>query len=501
MTYNEIIKKAGKRIVKHVYYEKDNKTIYVDDNNVDTVKFIDETPLIGTSISGCELTLKEKIDGKIYVDVVATYQGQSATKTYGFYILKEEPKYNADKKNYTHKMYDNMINSMVDYSKVNIDFPCSVYQFFIKVVEEIGYTTNIVSLPNGHIIMENDIYEGINYTYRDVLDDLAIANGVLLYVDDNELKIAEMNDDTAYINDDILRNANISFGQHYGPINSIVLSRAAESDNIYLQDEESIKKNGLCEFKIIDNQLMNGNDRDQFLPELLKRLKGIEYDIYDTELIGYGDLKPLQKVVFETGNNTYNSYIFNNEITLTTGYKQAIYNELPEESVTEYKASDKTDRKINQAYALVDKQNLKITQFVSETSSYQESNDEKLLELAERTNSVEQTINSTQETIEVIQKDIIDGRETLRNSLVTIDINGIEVSTNLSAISTLITNEKFVIKSGDKYLAYFGYDEETNSTKAEMDNLTVTNYLTAGYHRTEKMTINGENRTGFFYVG
>ena len=34
-----------------------------------------------------------------------------------------------------------------------------------------------------------------------------------------------------------------------------------------------------------------------------------------------------------------------------------------------------------------------------------------------------------------------------------------------------------------------------------MDNLTVDNYFTAGYHRTEKFEVDGEKRTGFFYVG
>ena len=87
--------------------------------------------------------------------------------------------------------------------------------------------------------------------------------------------------------------------------------------------------------------------------------------------------------------------------------------------------------------------------------------------------------------------------------MVTIDINGISVSTNTSTISTLMTNDTFVIQSGDTTLAYFGYDTNTQSTKAEMDNLTVTNYLVTGYHRIQKWEEpdNNEARTGFFWVG
>ena len=65
-----------------------------------------------------------------------------------------------------------------------------------------------------------------------------------------------------------------------------------------------------------------------------------------------------------------------------------------------------------------------------------------------------------------------------------------------------MTNNKFAIKDNSgTYLAYFGYDETEGRSKAEMDNLTVTNYFVAGYHRTEKFDIDVEQRTGWFYVG
>ena len=102
MTYNEIIKKAGKRIRKHVYYIQDGITTRVSDESVERVKFDLQTPLIGTSMQTCEIELKEKIDGEIYVEVEARYGSSTATKTYGAYYLKEEPTYDANKKRYIH---------------------------------------------------------------------------------------------------------------------------------------------------------------------------------------------------------------------------------------------------------------------------------------------------------------------------------------------------------------------------------------------------------------
>lgn len=89
----------------------------------------------------------------------------------------------------------------------------------------------------------------------------------------------------------------------------------------------------------------------------------------------------------------------------------------------------------------------------------------------------------------------------LKNELITIDVNGIHVATDLSAIETIMTNDTFAIKSGDTVLAYFGYDSELQTTVAKMNNLTVEDYFVSGYHRAEKFDIDSEHRTGVFYVG
>ncbi len=102
---------------------------------------------------------------------------------------------------------------------------------------------------------------------------------------------------------------------------------------------------------------------------------------------------------------------------------------------------------------------------------------------------------ATQQRFEVVQAIIDGGVETLKNKLVIIDIDGIKVATNESALSVLITNEKFVINRYDMPLAEF------SNEGAILDNLVVRNYLTEGYHRVEKTNESGEKRTRFFYMG
>ena len=219
MTYNEIIQTMGRRIVKHVYYINNGSSHYISDDSIDSIKFTTKTGLIGTLMNGCEIILKEPINGDIYISIEAKYGEYTASELYGPYFLKEEPKYDADKKLYTHNCYDGIIKSMIPYEALNINYPCSVYSFFSELITELGYSTNVLSLPNGTRQMSSDLYYGINYTYRDVLDDIAQANGVLFYIDGNVIKIANLNDNGITIDDDILKNQNISFGEHFGPIN------------------------------------------------------------------------------------------------------------------------------------------------------------------------------------------------------------------------------------------------------------------------------------------
>lgn len=151
-----------------------------------------------------------------------------------------------------------------------------------------------------------------------------------------------------------------------GPINSIVLSRSAGSDNIYKKKQDSIEANGLCEIKISDNQIMNNNDRSQFLQEIADNLFGIEYYLNDYVSTGimYYDLLDMYNV--EIFGKTYNCLMLNDEQVITQGLEENIHTERPETSETDYKKADTTDKKINKTNLIVDKQGQKIEGIVSQ---------------------------------------------------------------------------------------------------------------------------------------
>ena len=218
------------------------------------------------------------------------------------------------------------------------------------------------------------------------------------------------------------------FGQKYGVINSIVLSRSAESDNVYLRDEESVSENGLTEVKIVDNQIMNFNNRSDYLQGILNALNGLYYYINDFSSTGimYYEVGDLYNV--QVGNNTYQCLMLNDEIDITTGIEEIIHTDLPEESETDYTKADKTDRKINQTYLIVDKQNQQIESVINTVNTQNN-----------KISQITQTVDELNSKIQNIA-DITIAGETMQASLQLDNINESEpISINIHPIGTNIS--------------------------------------------------------------
>ena len=287
---------------------------------------------------------------------------------FGKYIVYSIEK-QEDTNSYLINCYDKMLYSMKDYERLEILYPITIRDYIKKICDKIGLSFKNIneSFVNYNKTITSDLYVGLGYTYRDILDELAQVTASVICINNNdELEIRYINETNDTINEEYLKDVNVNFGEKYGPVNSIVLSRAGESDNIYLQDEENIEQNGLTEIKIIDNQIMNFNNRDEFLPEILNKLKNIEYYINDFTSTGiiYYDL--LDSYNVKIGENTYKCLMLNDEINITQGLEELIHTEIPETSETDYTKADKTDRRINQTYIIVDKQNQKIESVVSQ---------------------------------------------------------------------------------------------------------------------------------------
>jgi len=275
---------------------------------------------------------------------------------YGNFVVTKSEK-QEDTNTYKITCYDKMVYSMKEYESLDIQYPIKVKNYLSAIASTLNLTLKNTTFYNQDLYIQKDLYEGLGYTYRDILDEIAQATGSIIIINEDdklEVKYPTITGDT--INEEYLKDINVTFGEKYGPINSVVLSRAGGSDSIYAQDSESVQQNGLCEVKIQDNQIMNDNNRSDFLPGLLSALDGLEYYINDFSSTGICYYDIYDKYNIQIGQNTYNCLMLNDEINVTSGLEELIHADMPEQSETDYTKADKTDRQLNKTYIIVDKQ-------------------------------------------------------------------------------------------------------------------------------------------------
>lgn len=406
---------------------------------------------------------------------------------FGKYLVAEEPEYNADTNSYTHKCFDKMIYAMKPYENINVTYPTTIKNYLNTLANKIGIRLEPTSFENENQTIESELYEGLEYTYRDVLDEIAQATGSIICINNkNKLEVKYLNETNETINEDSLKDIDVNFqNEKYGKINSVVLSRSAGSDNVYLRDEESVLADGLCEVKITDNQILNSNNRSDYLQGILNAVNGIEYYVNDFKSTGICYLELGDKYNIQIGQKTFNCVLLNDEIDITQGLEEQIHTDMPEQSETDYTKADKTDRKINQTNLIVDKQN----QIITATVSRLDENEENISNLQVDVDGIHTEVRKKVGEDEIISK-INQSAEA-----VTINANKIELSANdvlnlLSGNTINLTSKNIQISSNN-----FSVDTSGNMTCANA-NITGGNFnVSATSTNTDTLRITNKNDT------
>ena len=503
--FKNTIKEFGKEIDNIITFG--DTALGVDDLNAVTPSF--KSSILKSAMkqlgidSNVEIPVGTILNYKFGLKVNGEYEYIDFGKYVVYSVEKQE-----DTASYKITCYDKMLYTMKEYVALeNGTFPMTIRDYITNLCLDCGllFIDTTKTFANYDKVIESDLYADLGYTYRDILDELSQVTASIICLNKNDsVQVRYLNDTNDTIDEEFLKEVNVTFGEKQGKINSIVLSRSGESDNVYLRNEESVELDGLNEVKIVDNQIMNFNDRADYLPAILEQLNGLEYYINDFSSTGIIYFDIYDKYNVQIGDNIYPCIMFNDEILVTQGLEENVYTELPKQTETDYTKASQDDRLLRKTYIIVDKQNQTIEATISSISGLNDelSNLDKTIEEIEKNQKeVSGQVSQMQQTLNGFDFRIVnienDGVTKIKNTLVTIDIDGIKVATNESAISTLITNNSFVIKNYDEMLAQF------NNDGAVLDNLKVRKYFIAGSHRREKFQDEetGEWRTGEFHVG
>ena len=293
----------------------------------------------------------------------------------GYYKIKDNYILNKDTNSYQITAYDKIIESMIEYglTESDITYPCTVRQLFVAIFTKLGWTTSGIpnSFVNSTSSIEEDVYSNVGFTYRDVLDELCTISCMFLIDINGTPTLKQKTTTSEIINEDFMKDTSVKV-ENQVFFNSLVFSRASESDNIYRKDDTSIANNGLHEFKVSDLQILSMNWRDNFIDEMWNYIKTFNYYAFDIDTIGITYLEPIDTFTISTFGSTYSTILLNSDLIIANGVNEKIYANEPLESETEYKYADETDRKINQTYIIVNKQQGQIDAVVSQVDEIEQ---------------------------------------------------------------------------------------------------------------------------------
>jgi len=225
-----------------------------------------------------------------------------------FYV--EESTADFEKKTTKIKGYDLMGKlAKTPYNSGTIQFPCTIKELINQLAERFEFTvdTNIDNLPNITYQIPEDLYAKIsNCTYRDILGEIAGATATIVVFNGKTLSFRDSKKKTD--EDEIWTYDNLKtlkYKPKYGPVNSLVLARTPQEDNIAVSDNDSITANGLTEVKLANNEILD-DDRRKLITPIFDSIKDFSHHPFETETTGFGWYKPGDLVSAQAGGGLMN---------------------------------------------------------------------------------------------------------------------------------------------------------------------------------------------------
>lgn len=294
----------------------------------------------------------------IYTDgkPLADFKTYLTDKPMIFYIPLETPE-EEELVDFNINLYRGINNITID-SNMETDTSITYYQ------GDSNYNT-MNDYPVSRELWEN--IEGI--TYRDILVQIAQATGTTCLVsNDDKLYFKELSDTGENLTYDNMFKLKLE--PKYGEINSLVLSRTPAEDNVYRRDEESIQVNGLTEFKIENNEIID-KDRDLAMTPIYNILKGTNYYPFETttEGLGWYEIGDKLDIINDTGD-VFNTALFNYSINIDGSIKETLKTVAETKTQTQYQYATTLAKRIKNTEIILNKQDQYIEQLV--TDMYEE---------------------------------------------------------------------------------------------------------------------------------
>ena len=292
--------------------------------------------------------------------------------------------------------YDKMINAMKAYDPLSVTYPIGLYNYTKQLLLACDLELSNTSFPilNNWQVTE-DLFKNISgITYRDILVQIAQATGTTCIISQDKVLFKSLTDTGETLTYDNMMS--LSLEPVYGEINSVVLSRIPQEDNVYLKDDASIAANGLTEFKIENNEFLDKN-REAAIQDIYNKLHGISYYPFNTstEGLGWYEIGDSFDIINDSGD-VFNTSLFIYSVSIDGGIKEKLQTKAETKTQTQYQYATSIEKKVKNTEIVVDKQGQKIESLVEDVEGLDKS-----------FTKVEQTVNSLSSTVSEVKTEAV----------------------------------------------------------------------------------------------
>ena len=433
----------------------------------------------------------EALKGKrLFITLTVTGGETTGKKEYGTFIVKDA-KYNDENSAITLETYDLMLLSMTEYTSV-VEFPSeknpdatpvTLGAYLQAICDFLGIELATPEFVNSNVIIDEEKYNK-EYTFRDVLTEIAQAAGGTIAIKNDKLCVLYPVASEVTVEPSNLKS--IKIGELYGPVNSIVIARTPQEDNIYKRDETA---ENICEIKIENNQLMDSH-REDFIEGLYNALSGLTYYPHEVESYGIGILEICDFFTIETlDGKTYTALHLSGNLEITQGLFESTKGAAPTATETDYKAASTTDRTLNKTILRVDKQEQEIQALVTKTIN---TTNELTGQIEAITKTVEQKI--TPEEVQILISETVNGIDSITTSMgYTFNDSGLRIKKSGEQMENKLDHSGMYVNRNDDNIL------TANHEGVDAINLRARQYLIIG--KNSRLEDYEGNRTACFYIG
>ena len=407
----------------------------------------------------------------------------------GLFIAKDEDiVYNSTAKTIEFKGSDRAVNFNGIHNEGGIVYPTTLGMYVENICSMCGVELESTDFPMSDFeIPEKPNFDAAKTTDRELISRAAELSGCIAYITrEGKLRITP----PCHTGITIPRHryASLSCEKSFGPVNSLVLARAPQEDNIIYEGEETEGK----EWKITNNPYADMR-RAEVISTLFNWISGRTITPFSMEgfiddfIFDLNDVISVQKKDGTYFDATVLSIVTSSRI------KSNFSASTPVELKTNNGLSGSLKEAVANLYLTVDYNNNLIKSFVSKTEKLEKENEE-------LTKSVEEINDATGKMITVAEKYSDGVKEVITENQYHFGIDGLHIKRNDGPTSSTLDETGLEVKdSNDETILFAGFDENIGESVVKSTNITVEKYLTIGAN--SRFEDYQEGRTGCFFVG